>query len=128
MSERDEIQMDPDQLYREEWVTDRRVGSLRILHPIDREGRDDPGRPTLYLGQAQMMTPLGAVPLSFEIEADSLAEAVARFAEAAQDAVERAARELAELRREQASSIVIPESGNIPDLKGGPGPGRIQLK
>lgn len=121
-----EVTMDPNNLYREESMTDRRVGSIRILYPIDSAGNDDNNRAVLYVGQAQMMTPMGAVPLSFEIEAESIAEAVAGFAEAANRAVENTAKELQELRREQASSIVVPEGGNAP--QGGSHGGGIQLK
>lgn len=106
-----DMQMQADALYREESITDRRVGSIRRLVPITADGADDSQRPVLYVGQAQLMTPMGALPLSFELEADSLSEAVAKFPEAAQEAVENTAKELEEMRRESASSLYVPGSG-----------------
>ena len=70
------------------------------------------------------MTPVGALPLAFEIEAGSLGDAAQKFAEFAAVAVERAVKELQEMRRQQSSSIVIPEG--IPPGLGGPG-GRIKM-
>src|ERR1700728_711475 len=102
--------MDPGQIYREETFTDRRVGTIRRLTPVSADGADDVGRPVLYLGQAQVMTPMGAVPISFELDGTSLSAAIAKFGEAAEQAVQQTVRELQELRREQASSLVIPDS------------------
>ena len=125
-NQRREISMDAENLYREEVVTDRRVGSIRILTPVKADGETDKSRQILYVGQAQMLTPMGAIPLNFEIEADSLADAVAKFSQFANQALEQTAKELQELRREQASSIVVPGSNEIPPVM--PGGGKIQLK
>lgn len=112
-----EIRLDASDLYLEEMFTDRRVGSLRRLTPVDTEGNPDASRPTRYVGQAQLMTPAGALPLSFEIEAGSLAEALDKFPEAAQLGMEQTIRELQEMRREAASQIIMPDAGG----PGGPG-------
>lgn len=125
-----EFHMDASALYREEVYTDRRVGTLRVLSPVTSEGVTDAARPVLYVGGAQLLTPVGSLPLSFEIQAGSLAEAMEKFPEAAQQAVEQAVKELQELRREAASSIVIPEPGGGlggPGGMGAPGGGKIQL-
>lgn len=118
--------MDPTQLYREEIFTDQRVGTIRRLSPVTAEGGADATRPVIYIGQAQVMTPVGAVPISFELEATTLAGAIAKFGEAADQAVQQTVRELQELRREQASSLVIPEAGGgglgPSDLLGARGP------
>ena len=47
------------------------------------------------------MTPAGALPLSFELQADSLAQAAEKFADGANNAMEDAVKRLEELRREQ---------------------------
>jgi regulator of protease activity HflC (stomatin/prohibitin superfamily) len=109
--ERLEPKMDPAELYREEIVTDRRVGTIRVLTPIRSDGSADAQRGTVYIGEAQIYTNMGALPLSFEIPAAGLAEAVTGYADAAKEAVDRAMRELEELRRQAASSIVIPRGG-----------------
>jgi hypothetical protein len=119
-----ELKMDPANLYREEVFTDRKVGTIRVMTPVKRDASTDTGRKVIYVGETQLMTPVGALPLAFEIEADSLGNAAAKFAEVAQVAVERAVRELQEMRRQASSSIVIPEG--IPPGLGGPG-GKIKL-
>jgi hypothetical protein len=111
--------MDPDALYREEVFTDNQVGTIRRMTPVTSQGEDDPSRPVLYVGATQVMTPAGALPLSFEIEADDLAGAVAGFGEAAQESVERTLDELRELQREAASQIVVPRGGMDPGAMGG---------
>ena len=71
----------------------------------------------LYVGQTQVLTPAGALPLSFEVPAASLDEAVKKFGDLAQQALARTMKRLEELRREQASSIIVP--GSVPPA--GPG-------
>ncbi|ROR34427.1 hypothetical protein [Inmirania thermothiophila] len=105
------LKMEPGQLYREEVFTDRRAGTIRRLVPVTDEGLQDPAREVLYVGQTQILTAVGTLPIAFEIPAKSLEEAVAKFGDAAKEAVEDTLRELQELRREAASRIVIPEGG-----------------
>ncbi|HXF65910.1 MAG TPA: hypothetical protein VNK67_04310 [Burkholderiales bacterium] len=126
-----EPRMDPAALYREEIVTDRRVGTIRVLIPIKSDGSPDPARETAYVGEAQLLTSVGTLPINFEIEAKSLEEAVGKFAAAAKEAVERTMRDLQELRRQAASSIVVPQGGmgGLGGMGPGgfPGGGKIQL-
>jgi hypothetical protein len=103
--------MDSTQLYREETFTDRKVGTIRRLTPVTADGSADAARPVLFVGQAQVMTPMGAVPISFELDAASLDAAIEKFGPAAESAVQQTMRELQEMRREQASSLVIPDVG-----------------
>ena len=42
-----EAKMDPASLYREEIVTDRKVGTLRMMTPISLDGATDLSRPIL---------------------------------------------------------------------------------
>lgn len=113
-----DVDMDASDLYREEMITDRRVGTIRVLQPITPDGAPDPARKAQYIGEAQIMTSVGALPLNFELPNDSLAAAVAAYGEAAREAVERAMRELQEMRRQAASSIVVPQG---PGALGGGG-------
>ena len=103
--------MDSTRIYREETFTDRKVGTIRRLTPVAADGSVDLARPVLFVGQAQVMTPMGAVPISFELDAASLDVAIEKFGAAAELAVQQTMRELQEIRREQASSLVIPEAG-----------------
>ena len=91
--------LDTAALYREEIYTDRKVGTLRVLVPVTAAGAPDSARPTVYSGEAQLLTDMGPLPISFDIEAKSLTDAVANYAEAAKVGIERAMRELMELRR-----------------------------
>jgi hypothetical protein len=100
---------------------------VRRLTPVTADGADDPSRPILFVGQATVMTPMGSLPLSFELNGTTLSEAVASFGPAAQLAIEDAARELQELRRQAASSIVIPDAGGAAGLKGMGGKGGLQI-
>jgi hypothetical protein len=100
--------MDSTQLYREETFTDRKVGTIRRLTPVAADGSADSARAVLFVGQAQVMTPMGAVPISFELDAETLNVAIEKFGAAAESAVHQTMRELQEMRREQASSLVIP--------------------
>jgi len=124
----DQIAMNADDLYREEIFTDRKVGTIRRLVPVLADGSDDDGRPVLFVGQAQILTPMGAMPLSFDIDAQTLEDAIGKFAEAAEEAVHRTVDELQEMRREASSSIVIPEAGaGLGGAFPGAGGGKIQL-
>jgi len=118
--------MDATSLYREEIYTDRAVGMLRVLHPVTSAGAPDSARPTVYTGEAQLMTNVGPLPISFDIPGATLAEAVANYADAAKEGVAHAMREIAEMRRQASSSLVIPQGGALPP--GGPfGGGKIQM-
>jgi hypothetical protein len=117
-----ELRLDPDTLYLEEVLTDRRIGTLRRLTPVTREGAPDTTRAVAYVGETQILTPAGSIPIAFEIEAESLGEAAEKFASLAKEAIDRTVRELQELRRQASSSIVVPQG----PMAGGGG-GKIQL-
>ena len=107
-----EISMDASALTREEVFTDSRVGSIRKMTPVTLDGELDSNRKVQFVGSTQIMTPGGALPLSFEIESETLEGAVAGFGDAAKLAVERTMEELKEMQRQQASSIVVPGREN----------------
>jgi len=109
--------MDSTQIYREDTFTDRKVGTIRRLTPVAADGSADSVRPVIFVGQAQVMTPMGAVPISFELDAASLNVAIEKFGLAAEQAVQQTMRELQDIRREQASSLVIPDAagGALPN-------------
>ena len=108
MSEQDQPSMDHNNLYREELFTDAKVGAIRTMTPVKADGSEDTSRETMFQGSAQMMTPAGALPLNFEIDATSLQEACEKFADGAAAAMEETVREIQEMRKQQASSIVVP--------------------
>ena len=127
-----EAAMDADALYREEIVTDRKIGTIRMLVPIGADGAADASRKTIYSGEAQIMTNMGALPVSFDIDADNLADAVTNYAEAARAGIERTMKELQDLRRQASSGLIVPPAGAAAALTGGGmgglgGGGKIQM-
>jgi hypothetical protein len=125
-----DVHLDPAGLYREEMFTDRRAGTIRRLTPVTVDGSTDAKRPVLFSGQTQLLTPAGVLPLVFEIEAGTLEEALAKFPEGVNAALEQAIEEAREIRRESASRIVVPEvgAGSLgPGPGAGPGGGKIKF-
>jgi regulator of protease activity HflC (stomatin/prohibitin superfamily) len=128
-----DVKMDAADLWREEIVTDRKIGTIRMMVPIKADGAPDPARATVFTGEAQMMTNMGPLPINFDIDARTLADAVNGYAAAAKVAIERTVRELQEMRREAASGLVLPGQGSgfgagglPPGIGGGRG-GKIQM-
>jgi len=124
-----EPKMDPDSLFLEEVFTDRRVGTIRRLTPVKGDGSVDTARSISYVGETQVMTSMGALPITFELEAKDLAEAAAKFGPEAKEAIERTVRDLQEMRRQAASSIVVPQGGmgGMGGMGGVGGGGKIQI-
>jgi len=120
--------MDDKGLYLEEVITDRKVGMIRRLTPLTAAGAPDSSRPVLYIGQAEIMTNMGPVPINFDIAGETLAEAVAGFGPAATAAIEQTVRQIQEMRRQQASQLVVPQGGMGLGGPGAPGlGGKIQI-
>lgn len=116
--------MDAANLYTEEIVTDRKMGTIHVLTPITPEGAKDPTRTPIFTGEVQIMTQMGPLPISFDIPAASVAEAVAKYGEAAKEGVRQTLERLQEMRREAASKIVTPGS---PGFGVPPSSGKIQM-
>ena len=112
----EEISVDIDNLYREEAFTDLKIASLRRLTPVKADGSPDDGRKPIFIGQAHVMTPAGAIPIQCPIDAGSLEEAMRKFPGAAKEAVEKMIEEVKEIKRKEASRIVVPgqkENGGL---------------
>ncbi len=121
------LSMDAANVYREDVYPDRKVGPIGCLTPVKSDGSPDSSRESLYVGEAQILTPMGAVPVTFDIDATTLDEAMKGYAAAAKEGVERTVKEIQEYRRQAASSIVIPQggAGALPGMGGGGG--KIQI-
>jgi len=129
-----DMSMDTSTLYQEESFTDGQVGEIRRLTPVTPDGSRDEARSVRFTGSTQIMTSAGPIPLSFEIEADSLDAAVAAFGQHAQDKLEETTRKLEEMRKEQASGILTPDQfggggqGGAGGGMGGGGLGGFQMR
>jgi hypothetical protein len=122
-----EPEIDPAGLFLEEVFTDRRIGTIRRLTPVTPEGTPDASRPVTHIGETQVMSNVGAIPIVFEIEAATVGEAATKFGALAKEAIERTMREIQEMRRQQSSSLVIPGAGGMGGMGGMGGGGKIQL-
>ena len=113
-----EIKMDDSNLYREEVFTDLRVGSLKQLTPVTKDGERDLARPVLFVGETQLMSQVGPLPVQTRIEAENLKAAIEKFPEAIQVAVEAMIEEVKELQRKEMSRIVVPGADTTSKILG----------
>lgn len=107
-----DLKMERKNLYREEVFTDLKVGTIRKLTPVTPEGDPDLGRKVQFTGETQIMSNMGPLPVNCRIEAASLEEAIDGFPEAVNRAVQEMIEAADEIRRREASRIVIP--GQMP--------------
>lgn len=107
-SEGPDLAVDRANLYKEEVFTDLKVATLRRLTPILEDGSVDVSRTTLYVGQTQVLTQGGPIPVDAPIQANSFKEALDRFPEAVKEAIDDMVSQFEELRRREASRIVVP--------------------
>lgn len=118
----DELAVDTANLYREDVFTDLAVATVRRLTPVREDGTDDPSRPVLFVAATQLMTQVGPLPVSAEVDAKDLREALAKFPDAIRAAVDRLMEETREMQRREASRLIVPGPGTIP-----PGGGKSGL-
>lgn len=116
-----EVRVDVANLYREEVYTDLRVATIRVLVPVKLDGSRDTSRETLFSGQTTLLSQAGPLPVECAIEATDLEEATRKFPQAMKEAVDRLIEEAREIRRREASRIVVP-GGPLP----GPGAGGLR--
>lgn len=106
--------VDEKNLYLEETFTDLKVATIRRLTPVLPDGSPDLSRKVRFSGHTQIMTPGGALPLQFELEAHDLAGAFQAFPKAVETAINHLAEEMERLQRDRASRIVSPGEGGSP--------------
>ena len=122
------FELDLNNLYREDVYTDQKVGTLRQMSPVTKDGTADNSRATMFVGETSLLTPAGTLPVNFRIEAATLNEALEKFTAAANQAIKDTMEQLRELRRQAASSIVVPDMGKGGGGLGGlGGGGKIQI-
>jgi len=102
------IRINQNNLYREEVFTDMTVGSLHQMTPVKINGEIDKQRKVMFIGNTQLITKQGPLPIRFPIDARNLQQAVDKFPEAMETFVNRMIAEAKEMEREEASKIVIP--------------------
>jgi hypothetical protein len=115
-----DLRVDAANLYREDVFTDLQVATLRRLTPVKPDGTDDASRPVLFVAATQIMSQVGAVPISAPVEAKDLNEAIAKFPDAIRAAVQEMVEEAREMQRRESSRLVVPGPGSIPPAGKGP--------
>lgn len=102
-----DFKVDRSNLYLEESFTDLTVGAIRRLSPVKPDGSPDKTRKTVFVGQTQLLTPQGSVPIQGVIKAKDLQQAIKRFPEAMQAAFDKLMEDIKKMREEE-SPIVAP--------------------
>jgi hypothetical protein len=105
-----DFSVDRQNFYREESFTDLKVATIRRLSPVKPDGSVDKTRKTVFIGQTNIMTPGGALPIQAVIQAKQLQQAVKRFPEAMQTAVDKLAEEVQKMKQQEESQIITPGS------------------
>ena len=107
-----DFKVDRSNLYREESFTDLKVGSIKHLRPVKSDGSEDKARKPIFVGQSNIMTPQGPLPIQGVIKAKELQQAIKKFPEAMEMAMERLVDEAKKYQeqKEQDSQIQRPDS------------------
>ena len=113
-NQNEELVFDKNNLYMEKTYTDLKTGSIKQLTPVKADGSKDESRTPMFMGQTQMMSPSGPLPIQCMIEANNFDEAAEKFPEAINATVERIIEEAKKAKQEEASRIVVPgqDTGN----------------
>ncbi len=106
-----DFQVDKTNLYREISVTDLKIANIRQLIPMNVDGTDDTSRETIFIGNTQLGTPQGPIPMQAKLEATTMEEAMDLFPQAmeleTQKVIENFKRMEAQQKKEK-SNIIMP--------------------
>lgn len=107
--------VDTKNLYREESITDLKVASVRKLIPVNPDGSDDTTRSPIFLGQTQLMSPEGPIPIQAKLAANKLEEAWVEFPKTMQAKLAEIVEQMKKMQAEQqkkaaqdGSRIIVP--------------------
>lgn len=110
-----DFNVDRNNLYREEAITDLKVASIRKMTPVTADGKDDPSRSSLFFGHTQILTPHGPMPLQARLMANNLAEAIDAFPRAMEQEMAQMIEQLKKMQAEEEqkkrggdSRIIVP--------------------
>jgi hypothetical protein len=111
-----ELKLDRGNLYKEETFSDLKVGMIKRMSPVKPDGSVDKTRKTVFVGQTSLITPGGPLPLQAVIQAKDLQQAIKKFPDAMNAAMERLAEEAKKYQEQQRqdriekpdSRIIVP--------------------
>ena len=106
-----DFSVDRQNLYLEESFTDLKVATIRRLTPVKTDGSVDKTRKTVFIGETNILTPNGPLPLQAVIQAKQLQQAVKNFPAAMQAAVDKLAEEVKKMKEKNESPIISPGGG-----------------
>jgi len=95
------LNVDRNNLYREDSVTDIKVAAIRRLTPIKADGSEDDSRDPMFMGQTQLISPSGPILLQSMLEARTLEEALDKFPATMQKEVDKALAQAEKERQEK---------------------------
>jgi hypothetical protein len=102
------IRFNQQNLHREEVFSDLTVGSIRQLTPVKPNGEPDKTRPVLFVGQSQIYTQHGPMPVEFPIDAKNLQLAMEKFPSAMEEFVAHLVEQAKEMQRQEQSRLIVP--------------------
>lgn len=111
-----DFKVDAKNLYREETITDLKVASIKVLTPIKADGSEDDSREQIFIGNTQLMSPEGPLPLQAPLDAENLDQAMEVFPSAMRQALNEMVERIKEMQRKEQfqgrggrdSGIIIP--------------------
>jgi hypothetical protein len=113
----EQINVDRQSMYREETFSDLRMATIKRLTPVNVDGTPDDSREVLFIAQTQLLTNAGMLPVTCQIDARSLKEAIDKFPDAIETGVKEMIEEAKEIQRQQSSRIVVPDARDLGTLQ-----------
>jgi phosphoenolpyruvate carboxylase len=102
------VRFNQQNLHQEEVFSDLTVGSIRRLTPVKPNGEPDKNRAVLFVGQSQIYTQQGPMPIQFPIDAKNLQLAMEKFPEAMEEFVAHLVEQAKEMQRQEQSRLIVP--------------------
>ena len=103
-----DLTLDKNNLYQEESFTDLKTGAIRRLIPVNEDGSRDENRAPIFMGQTQLMSPNGPLPVSCMLKATTLSEAIQIFPSAVKQEVDRIVAVAQKAQQKEDSRIIVP--------------------
>jgi hypothetical protein len=104
------VKFNQQNLHQEEVFSDLTIGSIRRLTPVKANGELDKTRPILFVGQSQIYTQQGPMPIQFPIDAKNLQQAMDKFPAAMEEFVAHLVEQAKEFQRQEQSRLIVPSS------------------
>ena len=108
-----DFKIDRSNLYREESFSDLKTGTVKRLTPVKADGTEDKSRKTIFVGHTSILTPNGPLPIQNNIPAKELSQALKKFPEVMQQAMDQLIEEVKRYQEQEQSRIQKPASGLI---------------